>query len=107
MRRDVKAWTKELPPATASVQADLHERLAAAERRATELHEARSAIVVIDPAEVTAALSDFDALWSALTPAEQTRVVELMVNRIDYDGREGRIVVSFNPRGILSLKEAA
>ena len=107
LRRDVKGWTKELPTATASVQADLHERLAAAERRATEVHEARSAIVVIDPAEVTAALADFDALWAALTPVEQTRVVELLVNRIDYDGRTGRIVVSFNPTGILQLKDAA
>ena len=69
-------------------QADLHERLATAERRATELYEARNLLLVIDP-------------------AEQTRVVELMVNRIDYDGRDGRIVVTFNPTGILSLREAA
>jgi len=81
--------------------------LAAAERRATELHEARSAVVVIDPAEVTAALADFDALWSALTPAEQTRVAELLVSPIDYDGRTGRIVVTFNRTDILSLREVA
>lgn len=107
LKRDVKAWTIELPTATACRQADLHERLAVAEKRATELHEARSAVLVIDPAEVTAVLADFDKLWDALTPQEQTRVVELLVARIDYDGSTGRVVVTFSPAGILSLKEAA
>ena len=107
LKKDVQAWTQELPTATAGRQADLHERLAAAEKRATELHEARAAILVIDPAEVTAALADFDKLWAALTPAEQIRVVELLVERIDYDGATGRVVVTFSPQGTLSLGVAA
>ena len=35
LKKDVKAWTKELPTATAGRQADLHERMATAESDAT------------------------------------------------------------------------
>ena len=107
LKKDVKAWTKELPTATAGRQADLHERLAAAEKRAIELHESRSKVLVIDPQEVAAALTQFDGLWAALTPAEQTRVVELLIERVDYDASTGHIVVSFNPTGILAFGRAA
>ena len=95
------------PAATAGRQADLHERLAAAEKRATELYESRAKVLVIDPQEVATALTQFDGLWSALTPAEQTRVVELLIERVDYDASTGHIVVSFNPTGILAFGRAA
>jgi site-specific DNA recombinase len=85
----------------------LHERMAAAEKRATELYESRAKVLVIDPQEVSAALTQFDVLWAALTPAEQTQVVELLIERVDYDGSSGRIVVSFNPTGILAFGRAA
>ena len=64
-------------------------------------------MLVIDPQEVTAALVQFDGLWAVLTPAEQTQVVELLIERVDYDGSAGRIVVSFNPTGILAFGRAA
>ena len=107
LKKDVKAWTKELPTATAGRQADLHERMAAAEKRATELCEARAKVLVIDPQEVAAALTQFDGFWAALTPAEQTRVVELLIERVDYDASTGHIVVSFNPTSILAFGRAA
>ncbi len=81
--------------------------MAAAEKRASELHEARAKVLVIDPQEVATALTQFDCLWAALTPAEQTRVVEMLIERVDYDGSNGRIVVSFNPTGILAFGRAA
>ncbi len=103
LKSDVQAWTKELPSATANRQADLHERLAGAERRATEIHQERAAVLVIDPEEVGQALRDFAPVWETLTPQEQTRVVELLVARVDYDGNTGRVVVTFNPTGILEV----
>ncbi len=96
MKKDVKAWTKELPTATAGRQADLHERMMAAEKRASELHEARAKVLVIDPQEVAAAFTQFDGLWAALTPAEQTQVVELLIKRVDYDGSSGRGMPTFS-----------
>ena len=76
LKNDVKAWTKDLPTATVGRQADLHERMVAAEMRATQLYEGRAKVLVIDPQEVAAALVQFDGRWAALTPVEQTRVVQ-------------------------------
>ncbi len=103
LKSDVQSWTQEIPCATANRQADLHERLAGADRRATEIHQERAAVLVIDPEEVTTALRDFAPVWDTLTPQEQTRVVELLVARVDYDGKTGSVVVTFNPTGILEV----
>lgn len=102
-KSDVQSGTSELPTATANRQADLHERLDCAERRATEIHQERAAVLVINPEEVTTALRDFAPVWDTLTPQEQTRVVELLVARVDYDGNTGSVVVTFNPTGILAV----
>ncbi len=103
LKSDVQSWTQELPSATANRQADLHERLGGAERRATEIHQERAAVLVIDPEEVATALRDFAPVWESLTPQEQTRAVELLVARVDYDGETGSVVVTFNPTGILEV----
>ncbi len=103
LKSDIGAWTNELPTAMPARQADLHERLAGAERRATEIHQEHAAVLVIDPEEVTTALRDFAPVWDTLTPQEQTRVVELLVARVDYDGETGSVVVTFNPTGILEV----
>lgn len=103
LKSDVQSWTAELPSAQANRQADLHERLAGAERRATEIHQERAVVLVIDPEEVTTALRDFAPVWDTLTPQEQTRVVELLVARVDYDGSSGKVVVTFRPTGILKV----
>lgn len=77
--------------------------MACAERRAAELHQERAAVLVIDPEGVAKALRDFAPIWDTLTPQEQTRVVELLVARVDYDGKTGNVVVTFNPTGILEV----
>jgi site-specific DNA recombinase len=58
---------------------------------------------LVDEAEATAALVEFDALWDCLTPREQARVVELLVERVAYDGRAGKIAITFRPTGIKTL----
>lgn len=60
-------------------------------------------MLVIDPEEVATALRDFAPVWETLTPQEQTRVVELLVTRVDYDGNTGTVVVTFNPTGVLEI----
>ncbi len=69
LKSDIGAWTNELPTAMPARQADLHERLAGAERRATEIHQEHAAVLVIDPEEVTTALRDFAPVWDTLTTA--------------------------------------
>lgn len=51
------------------------------------------------------ALAEFDQLWEALAPREQSRVLELLVARVDYDGQRGKVSVTFQPTGIQSLTQ--
>ena len=43
--------------------------------------------------------------WSALAPLEQARVLRLLVERVDYDGRAGKLVLALHPRGPQRLAE--
>ena len=60
---------------------------------------------LIDDARVTTALGGFDNLWDALAPREQARVLELLVERVKYDGKNGNVSLTFHPCGIKSLTE--
>jgi site-specific DNA recombinase len=73
--------------------ADLHERSRTAEQRSTQIREQVVALSrqIVDEREIAMALSGFAPVWEALTPREQTRVVQLLVERVDYDGSNGRI----------------
>jgi site-specific DNA recombinase len=87
--------------------ADLQERIRLAEQRATEINEE---IRVLDGAsvsesEVASALSLFAPVWDSLTPREQARIVQLLVQRVDYDGAEGRVAITFHPSGIKTLAD--
>jgi site-specific DNA recombinase len=53
--------------------------------------------------EVAEALALFDPVWESLTPAEQARVVHLLVAGVDYDGARGKVAVTFRPAGIKTL----
>jgi site-specific DNA recombinase len=49
------------------------------------------------------ALSAFDPVWESLAPREQVRIVQLLVERVDYDGAAGKVSMSFHPSGIKAL----
>jgi site-specific DNA recombinase len=53
----------------------------------------------IDEREVAAALARFDEVWTALTIAERARLLSLVLERVDYDGGEGTIDLTFRPNG--------
>ncbi len=40
----------------------------------------------------------------ALTPKEQVRVLELLIERVEYDGEAGTVSVTFRPTGIRALE---
>src|SRR5262249_42615566 len=84
---------------------EAHDRIRDAERRMTEIDEELASLSaqLIDPAEVTAALTDFDAVWNCLTPREQARVIELLIEEIAYDGDQGNITITFRATGIKTL----
>ena len=57
----------------------------------------------IDDAEVTAALASFSPVWEQLSANERARVIQLLVQSVEYDGREGSVSITFHPSGIKAL----
>jgi len=55
--------------------------------------------------EVEIALAAFEPVWQALTPREQMRMVQLLVERVDYDGGKGKVAITFHASGINALAE--
>ncbi|MCL6503247.1 MAG: zinc ribbon domain-containing protein [Pirellulales bacterium] len=113
--RELARWHAELqkiPPnpvddPTIARLADLQERIRLAEDRTGRVREEAAAIRRrrIDDDEVALALSVFDPVWESLTPAEQARVVQLLVERVDYDGARGKVSITFQPAGIKTLAD--
>lgn len=85
--------------------AELHERLGDAEQRLTNIREQieRGRRNVVTKHEVDSALNTFTPLWEALSPREQARVLQLLVQRVDYDGAKGKVVVTFHGNGIRAI----
>jgi site-specific DNA recombinase len=57
----------------------------------------------IDPEEAARALAQFDPVWGALLPRERANVMQLLIERIDYDGQGGELRITFRPAGLASL----
>jgi site-specific DNA recombinase len=81
------------------------EALQADERRRAELSQElqQQAAGTVDYEQMTDAMADFAPLWESLTPREQVRTMQLLVARVDFDGREGKLGISFQPMGLQSL----
>jgi site-specific DNA recombinase len=62
---------------------------------------ARKSIKGMTESEVRDALMAFDPLWNQLFPAEQTRIVQLLVERVDI--RVDQVDVRLRIAGITSL----
>jgi site-specific DNA recombinase len=80
----------------------LEERLAAVEEESTTLEGQR-----IDPVDLRTALAVFDPIWNHLEPGEQARVVQLLIERIDYDGGTANLSITFRPGGVRTLAAEA
>jgi site-specific DNA recombinase len=87
--------------------ADVQERAQTAERRLSELGDERQRLGrdLLDEADVARALAAFDPVWETLSPREQARLLQLLIERVDYDGRDGTISITFHPSGIKALAD--
>jgi site-specific DNA recombinase len=87
--------------------AELQGRIARLDERAARVtdQEAEVRRGVSHPGEVAAALGQFDGVWASLTPKEQARLVALLVERVEYDGRTQTITLAFHPAGIQTLAD--
>jgi site-specific DNA recombinase len=57
----------------------------------------------IEPDHVRSALGAFEPMWDRLAPAEQARLIQLLVERVEYDGGSGAVSVTFSPTGLAAL----
>jgi site-specific DNA recombinase len=116
IERDLTKWSSEVRKLASQVApgddtpavswlADLQERIRNAERRATEVRNENAELQrhLVQDDEVERALVSFDPLWASLTPREQVRIVQLLVERVDFDGLKGKVSVTFRPSGIKTL----
>jgi site-specific DNA recombinase len=85
----------------------LQERIEATQRKVTEATEeiGRLRGQLVDRGEVAAALGSFTQVWEQLSPKEQARLIRLLVERVDYDGAEGNVSITFRPGGIKNLAQ--
>src|SRR5262249_54923410 len=60
---------------------------------------------LLDEGQAAQALALFDPLWQGLSPAEQARVLGLLVQRVDYDGAGGKLSITFQTEGIKALAD--
>jgi site-specific DNA recombinase len=89
--------------------ADLQERIATAQRRLAEVqHEVdRLSQSLVTEDEAAAALSAFQPVWGALTPREQARLLELLIERVEFDGASDSVKLVFHASGIHALSQQA
>ena len=55
--------------------------------------------------DVRAVLSQFDDLWESMPIRDRARLIELLIERVDYDGAGSTIKITFHPTGISALGE--
>jgi site-specific DNA recombinase len=93
--------------ATTARIADLHQRIAAAERELGRVRH-RTADVErqrVDAEDVAAAFADFDNVWNALSSRERAQVMALLVARVEFDPDDSSLAISFHPSAIKTLAE--
>ena len=85
--------------------AEVQDRIQVAQRRMSEIEAELVGVGrdLIDEREVADALAEFDGVWEALKPPEQTRMLDLLIDRVDWDGAEEKVSIVFRPSGIKSL----
>ena len=87
--------------------ADIQERIRTGELRSTQIRDDIVALnrELVDECEVETALSAFTPIWDTLSPREQARIIHLLIERVDYDGANGTVSVTFRPNGIKTLAQ--
>lgn len=105
LRRDDVAEVGRLGGAEEGVRITMEERHAQAVGRLAEINVELQPLIASAPTEdqVAAALAQFDHVWEVLSPREQTKVIEQLVERVEFDGSNGQIQISFHDAGLESL----
>ena len=111
LRADVRAWTGQLRrlgqrlagEASTGVTgrldrlADIQEQITRTERRLSAAEEdlRTAARVNVAEKELRSVIGDFDAVWLALKPVEQERLLKSVVEQVTYNGETGQVGLRF------------
>lgn len=57
----------------------------------------------VDRRDLSRALAAFDEVWACLLPRVQERVLGLLIERIEFDGKRETVAITFKPTGIRTL----
>ena len=84
---------------------EIHKEVQAIEDRLTAIRTELTALSddPLDATDVLAALERFEPVWNSLRTHQQTRMVNLLVERVGYDGRNGKVTVAFRSQGMREL----
>ena len=58
-----------------------------------------------DASRLASVFSVLDPVWETLFSREQARIVRLLLERVEYDGRKGTLALSIRPGGVQALIE--
>jgi site-specific DNA recombinase len=117
LERDLVRWQGEVRKLLAAVgagsaggglvsqRADLQQRVGRVEQRLARLRSEADLVRQgrLDEADAARVLAALDPAWAGLAPAEQVRLVRLLVARVDYDGAKGKVAIAFHPAGLKTL----
>ena len=76
----------------------LQGRLADLDRQITALDGA-----VIDKHDLAEALSLFDPIWDVLYPTERARIIQLLIDHVEFHGKATPLDIEFSPAGVRLL----
>jgi site-specific DNA recombinase len=83
----------------------VQKEIQATEQRLSELAEELRVLRddAFNEQDLVQALERFDPVWNSLTTREQARLVHLLIEKVGYDGRTGKVTVSFRSAGLKEL----
>lgn len=85
--------------------ADLQDQIRNAEQRMNHIKEEIAELRrgAVDEQEVAKELAAFDHIWDSLNSSEQARLLNVLIERIGYDGATSRVSISFKSFGIKQM----
>jgi len=85
----------------------LQKEIETAESRLAELAAERKALDTerINGEDLRHTLAEFGAIWTSLTTREQEQLIQLLVAKVGYDGRNCKVTVNFRSAGAKELCE--
>jgi site-specific DNA recombinase len=108
VERLVGTLSRSTGAATDAVNGELvtaQERIGTLEARLAEVREREAALATqqIDEADLARALEAFDPIWEVLLTPERERILNLLIERVSYDGSTGKLDIAFDFAGIATL----